>query len=146
MIISAKLGNYNQGINYCLRKKEASGFKRHWRFAPYGQIGSKDERGLEDLGKREDRAINEVANALAQSALHLEDFFTQLENQLAFYLGCYNLQRKLIQLQLPVCYPQISDSRKFQGLYDISLSLIKNEKVIGNELDSFDKKLYLITG
>lgn len=146
MIISAKLGNYNQGTNYCLRKKEETGFKRHWRFAPFGQIGSKDDRGLEDLGKREDRAINEVANALAQSAIHLETFFTQLEDQLAFYLGCYNLKVKLDQLLLPTCYPQVSDSRKFQDLYDISLSLIKNEKVIGNELDRSDKKLYLITG
>ena len=146
MIISAKLGNYNQGVNYCLRKKEDSGFKRHWRFAPTGQIAPQDDRGLEDLGRREDRALNEVANALAQSAGHLEGFFSQLENELAFYLGGYNLYEKLKDLGEPVCYPEVSAKREFDSLYDISLVLIKKEKVTGNDLDGEDKKLYLITG
>lgn len=150
MLISAELGNYNQGVNYVLRHKEKIHFWRHWSFAPSFTIASRDEAGASDLGNRRDRAINESTNVLAQSAEHIENFFSILQQELAFYVGCLNLHDKIQELNMPICIPGLlpkqSESRKFENLYDISLILTKNSEAIGNSLCMEDKRLYIITG
>ncbi len=150
MLISATLGNYLQGVDYVFRKKDRRGFWRRWHFTPSFTIADRDAAGAEDLGKRRDRAINEAANALAQAAEHIEDFFAMLRNELAFYVGCLNLDDSLRELGMPVCIPQLfpmdSMDRSWRGLYDVSLALTKNAAVVGNELDAAGKRLYIITG
>lgn len=150
MLISAELGNYNQGVCYVLRRKNRSHFRRRWAFAPSYTVAPRDDAGATDLGKRRDRAINEAANALAQAAEHIEGFFAMLQNELAFYVGCLNLGDSLRALGMPVCIPEFLPkeqlSRSWKNLYDISLALTKNDAVIGNDLAAEGKKLYLITG
>ena len=149
-LISARLGNYNQGIDYVLRKREKKGFWRRWRFAPSFTIAPRDDSGAADLGKRRDRAINEAANVLAQSAEHVVSFFNMLRNELAFYIGCLNLYDELQRIDTPVCFPvPVSENRRERtiiGLYDISLALNKNTPIVGSDLKMKDKSLYIITG
>ncbi|QGU00132.1 MutS domain protein, family 4 [Candidatus Syntrophocurvum alkaliphilum] len=149
-LISATLGNYLQGVGYVLRQNNRKGFWRRWFFAPSFTIAERDHAGVTDLGKRRDRAINEVTNALAQAAEHLESFFAMLRSELAFYVGCLNLADSLQTLGMPICIPSLlpSDSkdRYCRRLYDVSLALTKNTVVVGNELDTTAKQLYLITG
>ena len=49
--------------------------------------------GSKALSELKDRGINLVANALAQSADHIDSFFKMLRIELAFYIGCLNLYR-----------------------------------------------------
>lgn len=150
MLISATLGSYNQGVNYVLRRKNRSHFRRRWAFAPSFTIAARDDAGATDLGKRRERAINEVTNALAQAAEHIESFFAMLQNELAFYVGCLNLSDSLQALGMPVCMPDLlpqgREKRAWKNLYNVSLALAKNEAVVGNELSVEDKRLYLVTG
>ncbi len=149
-LVSANLGNYLQGVNYVLRRKNRKGFWWRWRFSPSFSIAPRDDAGAADLGKRRDRAINEATNALAQATEHLEGFFAMLRCELGFYVGCLNLADTLQELDMPICSPSLlpsnSKDRSWEELYDVSLALTKKAPVVGNELNSTSKRLYIITG
>jgi DNA mismatch repair ATPase MutS len=149
-LISCTLGNNLQGVGYVLRRKNPINFWRRWLFSPSFTVAPRDDAGTRDLDNRCDRAINEAANALAQDAEHLESFFAMLRSELAFYVGCLNLSDRLRALGMPVCIPKIlpleRQDRTWRGLYDASLALVKNAAVVGNELETAGKRLYIITG
>jgi DNA mismatch repair ATPase MutS len=73
-----------------------------------------------------------------------------LRTELAFYVGCLNLQRQLAALQEPICLPiprPHGDRRlSCSGLYDACLALSMKRKVVGNELNADGKDLIVITG
>ncbi len=150
ILISANLGNYLHGVNYVLRRKNYNNFWRRWFLSPSFSIDPSERSETEDLVNRRDRAINEATNALAIAADNLAGFFVMLQNELAFYVGCLNLSEDLQALKLPICFPDLrlpnSTDRSWQGLYDISLALLKNKAVVGNELKTADKDLYIVTG
>ncbi|QEY35064.1 DNA mismatch repair protein MutS [Caproiciproducens galactitolivorans] len=150
ILISANLGNYCQGVNYVLRRKEGKHFWWHWSFSPEFNLAPRDDAGASDFGKRRDRAINESTNVLSQSAEHIGNFFLTLQQELAFYIGCLNLHDKMKELKMPLCIPELlslrSENRKFDNLYDISLALTKNTSVIGNRVCAENKRLTIITG
>ncbi|MGH9029035.1 MAG: hypothetical protein ACRDV4_05410, partial [Acidimicrobiales bacterium] len=130
--ISADLGKGNKGVHYVLRTPR--NVKRSWkeRFgrAPrtsYSfEISPRDEAGVRALGELRGRGINPVANALTQSTDHIKSFFTMLATELAFYVGCLNLQGRLAELGVPSCIPVSlswsSRALSFTGLYDICLA------------------------
>ncbi|NLI90925.1 MAG: DNA mismatch repair protein MutS [Peptococcaceae bacterium] len=159
ILISAELGQGNKGTNYILRKGQG---KRQsfveWlerifanKLAGYTYfIYDRDESGLRALSDLKDRGLNLVANALAQSADHILSFFTMLQTELAFYIGCLNLQEQLAQKGEPVCFPvPVSADQRchvFQGLYDVCLALTLDRKTVGNTLDAENIDLVIITG
>ena len=149
-LISARLGHYNQGVDYVLRRKQKHHFWRRWVFAPSFTLNLLDSNGGADFTQRSHRALNETANALAQSADHVLSFFKMLRNELAFYIGCLSLHEKLQQKGKPLCFPlpleQTDRRRSFKGLYDISLALTFEGEITGNDLDAKQQSLYLITG
>lgn len=150
MLISTRLGSYNQGTGYVLRRRKNKNIWARWKFAPSFTLAPRDDTGFTDFAKRKERAINESANVLAQSADHIQSFFTMLRNELAFYIGCLNLYDRLHDANLPVCMPSVKETdhkyRIFKGLYDVSLALTIGEKTVGNDLDTEGKELYIITG
>jgi len=97
-----------------------------------------------------DQGVNLVANALAQSTDHILSFFQMLRTELAFYIGCLNLQRQLLEMREPTCVPAPAPAgeRKlsFSGLYDVCLALSAKRKVVGNDLNADGKDLIVITG
>jgi len=113
-------------------------------------IHPRDDHGARAASELNDRGINLVANALAQSADHINNFFDMLRLELAFYVGCLNLSDQLTQMGEPVCFPQVvtSNERKhsFKGLYDICLALTVKQKIVGNQVDADNKDLMIITG
>lgn len=151
MLISARLGNYNQGVRYVLRSEKN---RKHrwlkWSFAPSFTLAPRDDSGSTDLSKREDRAINLTANALAQSADHVLSFFMMLQAELAFYVGCLNLYEQLYSKGEPVVFPvpYSCKERKFavKGLYDVSLALVLKEQVMGNTINGNGRNFVIITG
>lgn len=151
ILISTELGNYNQGIHYVLRRQQD---KKHrwlkWYFAPSLSIHPRDDSGCTDLSKRQDRVINLVANALAQSAEHVLSFFNMLQTELAFYIGCLNLYERLWEKGESVSFPSPfgchERKHSFKGLYDVCLALIVEKRVVGNHVNADNKDLVIITG
>jgi hypothetical protein len=155
-LLSAQLGKGNEGTNYILRKPNHDG--RNWiervvsrRSRVYSYtLPPRDDHGARALGELRDRGVNLVANAVGQSADHIDSFIKVLRQELAFYMGCLNLSEQLAQLEEPIAFPQPApaDERRhsFAGLYDVSLALTMKQKVVGNEVDSVGKDLIIITG
>lgn len=155
-LISAGLGKGNEGSDYILHKTQDK--KRSWLERFFAQeppaytvrVHERDETGARALGELRDRGINLVANALAQSAEHINSFFVMLQTELAFYIGCLNLVEQLAFKGEPVTFPvhvaAKERHRSFKGLYDICLALIIEQRVVGNDVKADNKDLVIITG
>ncbi len=155
-LISAELGRGNEGIHYILRKpnpRNGSWLEDLFRARPaeYSfSLHPRDEQGTRALGEIKDRAINQVANAVAQSAEHIDHYLAMLRNELAFYIGCLNLAEQVRELGHSLTFPDphpLEERRHaFRGLYDISLALTMKKNVVGNDVDGDGKDLVIITG
>lgn len=156
VLVSAGLGRGNEGTNYVLRKAATrNSVWQRWidgfRSDPFTiRISDRDEAGARAVSELRDRAIHLVANAVGQSADHVLNFFVMLRTELAFYLGCVNLHRRLTEKGEPVSYPVPAPihTRKHscEGLYDVCLTLSLDQKVVGNSLHADGKNLAIITG
>lgn len=156
VLISARLRKDNKGDNYVLRRSHED--KRGWvtrllaeKPPSYTfQLHPRDEAGARALGVLNDRGVNLVANALAQSTDHILSFFQMLRTELAFYVGCLTLCTQLREMGEPICFPVLAPVGErrlsFSGLYDVSLALSMGRKVIGNDIDADHKDLVVITG
>jgi DNA mismatch repair ATPase MutS len=167
-LISAELGKGNKGINYVLRKLEEGRWDWAKRVLPQttwervrqvlpqkGPVYSftlhpRDESGAKALAELNERGINLVANAVAQSTDHILSFFKMLRIELGFYLGCLNLSEQLTKKGERTCFPVPKQTGQrahtFDGLYDVSLAMSVERKTVANELRADDKKLVVITG
>ena len=157
VLISAKLGNGLKGVDYVLRKP-ADG-KWNWIrpllarreervYTVY--IHPRDQTGAHCLSELRSRGVNLVANALAQSADHIVDFFRMLRTELAFYIACTNLRDELARRGQSTCFPtpEPLDERRYSctGLYDASLALSLERKAVGSDMNGDGKLLVIITG
>lgn len=155
-LVSAELGTGNKGVNYVLRRsqvREPSWMTRVLGGGPPSfsyTLHPRDEAGARALSTLRDRAINAAADSAAQSAEHILSFFNLLRVELGFYVGCLNLHAVLAARGRPVCLPDAAPATErklaFRGLYDISLSLVIDGEVVGNELDADGKRFGIITG
>jgi len=159
VLISAQLGKGVKGKNYILRKPR---IKQHWLISWLQQyfgireagytfvLDPRDENGARALSELNERGINLVANAVAQSTDHILNFFKMLRAELAFYVGCLNLREQLAKKGEPICWPDpvppTERKHSFRGLYDVCLSLRLRQRVIGNDVDADEKDLIIITG
>ncbi len=156
VFVSAELGPGNEGTHYILRRSNQEGegwMKRAFaRKSPSYSftLHPKDDYGARALADIRDQGINLVANAVAQSADHIEHFFHVLRRELGFYIGCLNLAGQIHQLGEPVVFPQPVAAGERQlsctGLYDICLALTTRQKVVGNDVRAAGKDLVIITG
>jgi DNA mismatch repair ATPase MutS len=156
VLISARLGKGNKGEDYVLRRPHND--DRSWltrllveKPLSYSfQLHPRDDAGAQALAHLNDRGLNLVANALAQSTDHILSFFHMLRTELAFYVGCLNLHAHLNQLNEPVCFPVPGPAgeRKlsFSNLHDPSLALSMGKTVVGNDLNGESKDIVIITG
>jgi hypothetical protein len=158
-LISARLGKGLKGTRYILRRQP----EQTWRDRIPGRnksgysfvIAERDDTGMRTLADLNSRGLNAAANALAQSADHIKDFFQMLRAELGYYLGCLNVRDRLLAKGEPVCFPvptspvssnPATASLSARGLYDASLSLSIEARAIGNDLDADGKKLIMLTG
>ncbi len=156
VLISAELGKGHKGAQYVLRKP--NGGKQSWRERLFAKkspvysfrIDDRDEAGARALSELKDRGIHLAANALAQSCDHILSFFKMLRTELAFYIGCLNLQEQLAELSEPLAFPvpaALEERRHtFDGLYDVCLALNLKQKIVGNTGTADGKHLVIITG
>ena len=155
-LLSAELGNSNEGTHYMLRK--AHGKEPTWLDRLLGKgspsysfrLDPRDEAGARILSEMRNRGISRVARALTQSSDHVLGFFRALRTELAFYVGCLNLHSALLSHGMPVAFPTPMPtgqrSHEVRGLYDVSLCLTMNRGVVGNTLHADRKSLVIITG
>ncbi|MFK5881098.1 MAG: hypothetical protein QM482_02695 [Sulfurospirillum sp.] len=155
VLLSAKLGVANEGVDYRLRRNKLA--TKSWlgkiltpKSKEYSfSLHPRDDAGAKILRNLRDEGLNKIANLLSCSATHIDNFFTSLRKELAFYVGCMNLQKKLQELNCNFVFPgvrSLEDKVFFsKELYDISLALIKNAKIVGNDIKA-DAKLFFITG
>lgn len=158
ILLSAELDEGNAGANYVLRQANQGNGNWLRRMLGWDQppaftfrLHPRDEGGARILSDMKGNGINLVANALAQSADHVNSFFALLRTELAFYVGCLNLREWLVAKGEPVCFPRpvLAGERKlrFAGLYDVCLSIAMGERrVVGNAADADGRSLVLITG
>lgn len=159
VLASVRLGEGNEGEEYLLRlpeKNSTSIFKTFFgrlsgNLDEYSFIiPSRDNNGMRALSDLIDRSVNEAANALAQSATHIESFFNNLQIELAFYMACLNLAERLEVMGSPITFPEVfskdSQIHEFRELYDVCLALTMNRKVVANSLKLSGKDMVIITG
>ncbi len=154
--VSAALGGSNRGTDYTLRKpNDPQGTWVSRLLAPKApaytwRLPMRDEAGASALGELRDRGLNPVASALAQSDDHILSFFAMLRAELAFYIGCLNLQEQLAKKVQPFCFPTAAalHERKltFSGLYDACLTFKAAHHVVGNDMNGDGKELVIVTG
>lgn len=117
---------------------------------PSFRIADRDEAGANALTELRGRGINLVADALARSTDHILSFFTMMRTELAFYLGCLNAQHALEAGGHPVAFPTPAPTGEAaltgDGLYDVSLALLSDGEVTGNDPRADGKPLIVITG
>ena len=155
-LLSAELGNSNEGAHYVLRK--AHGKEQTWLDRLLGKgpvsysfrLDPRDEAGARILSDMRNRGISRVALALTQSSDHVLSFFKTLRIELAFYVGCLNLHSELVSHGMPIAFPTPMPAGQpcyeVNGLYDASLCLTVNRGVVGNALHAEHKRLVVITG
>jgi ABC-type hemin transport system ATPase subunit len=157
VLLSARLGEASQGIDYVLRTPRPENTGR-FRFRggalpkpTYSHtVPPRDDAGGQALGRLRDRGLTLVANALGQSTDHIRSFFTALRAELGFYVGVLNLHDQLTGKSEPTCLPDPqppgSAAWSAQGLYDPCLSLRIPHRVHGNDLHADGTPLIVITG
>jgi DNA mismatch repair ATPase MutS len=154
MLISAQLGSGNRGISYMLRRPREQGW-REWvpfldRSGYSFSIPDRDENGFRALRELQDKGLNLVADALAQSADHIVSFFTRVRIEIGFYAACLNLHDRLTEGGETTCFPVPAppgeDALSTTGLYDACLALTVDHRVTGNEMNADRKSLTILTG
>jgi DNA mismatch repair ATPase MutS len=120
------------------------------RCSYFYQIDDRDESGFQALSELRGRGISQIASALAQSTDHMLSFFRMLQLELGFYVACLNLRDQLALRGEPICFPEpaAADTVTFsaRGLYDVSLGLSTEDRVVGNDVNGDGKMLMMITG
>ncbi len=156
VLISAKLTQAYEGADYTLRRDKMA--SKSWigkvltkKSKEYSHaLHPRDDAGAKVLRNLRDEGLNDVANSLSSSATHVDNFFISLRRELSFYIGCINLDKKLQELNCKSVFPNIISKNNFnflvKDLYDISLALVLDKKIVGNDIDANNKKLFIVTG
>ncbi|MDN5767629.1 MAG: hypothetical protein L0H96_10170 [Humibacillus sp.] len=156
VVLTARLGPGCTGIDYSLRDAAPTPwFTRlsdslpHHRSYTY-HLPPRDEYGGRTLERIRDHGINEVANAAAQSADHVLDFFRRLAFEVGFYLACVHLHEDLARTGVTTCRPtpETEESRALtaRALVDVGLAVRSQRAPVGSDLDADGKALIMVTG
>jgi hypothetical protein len=160
LVLGAHLGSGLKGRDYILlRSKEPRlSWIQAWLKKFFGPkrpgytftLHPRDEGGYRALSELSDRGIDEVADAVARSTDHIVSFFMMLRAELAFYVGCLNLndqlKRRGADIAVPV--PLAADHRdsRYEGLYDPCLALRMASLPVSNHHDLNSADLVFVTG
>ncbi len=156
VLFNVDLGRGNRGENYTLwQDGNKRPFLSQRAFSPkqpsYSfQINENDESGIRALAELKAKGINQVADNLAQTSVHIVNFMESLRMELTFYIGCLKLHEQLEKYNLPLTLPVPTavDSRQynFTELYDPVLALTTQSKTVANTLNAGNSTQLIITG
>lgn len=151
--VIAYLGTGCEGTGYTLaipnKVRGLRNFFKHPRSYTI-KLNPRDDAGLSFLEELRNMSLQSVAQATACATEFIEKFFLNLQFETAFYLACLNLADRIRELGLPLTFPEAlqaeSDVLEFENLYNLSLALISNSKIVPNTLKSKGKQLFVIMG
>lgn len=153
VLIGAGLAEGFSSKGHVLLSPRAKGWKERLSLGRSGysfEVPARDDGGHQVLDGLRARAINQVANAAAQSAEHIRSFLTLVSAELGFYVGCLNLYDTLAQKGETVCRPEPlplgRPALEASDLYDVGLSLRAPGPVTGNDVRAAGKTLLVVTG
>ncbi|MGC8562933.1 MAG: MutS-related protein [Thermoplasmata archaeon] len=113
-------------------------------------LPERDESGYQELANIRNRSLISVSTVLRNVADNVLNFINSLAAELAFFIGCINLYEEIQKTGGSTCFPDpkpANDSALgFNGLYDITLLIALNGKVVTNDLPLSNHRLTLITG
>lgn len=157
VLVSARLGPGNLGVSHVLRRPGAARARLLDRLPGMSKAGlvltvaDRDVTGRRTLTELSGRGIAQVADALTESADHIQDFLTVLRQEVGFYIGCLCLHSQLTDSSRPLCVPVPVAAGKqalaAHGLCDAGLALVAGQpQVVGNDVEADGKSLVIITG
>lgn len=155
MLLSVRLGPGNKGAEYTLHEspRVKTGILDRLLGERSGlvyTVPDRDVAGFEALADLRNRGVAVAAVALGRSTDHILNFFRMLRLEIAFYVGCLNLADRLQVKGEPICLPDPGERSApgfaTHGLFDASLSLRLEDRVVGNDVDARGKALVMITG
>lgn len=137
-------------ITYFFNKKDDTALRQKNGLYTFN-INSRDESGIRALNLISNQALAPLATTVEQIANQLTNYFQVLRFELAFYIGALNLRKHLMTIGCNFCFPlplQIKNGLCYNSddLYDICLALTLNHRVVGNNINTNDKPLTIITG
>jgi hypothetical protein len=153
--VTSSLGLGARGTGFVLTRRTAP---RTWRerlgLPERGvytyEIAPRDEAGAQALGELRNRGLALAADAIARSSDHVVSFFSQLRDELAFYLGTLNLASAMAGAGAPLVRPEAldpgSDVLEADGLFDLALRIASRTEVVGNDLACRGSRLIVVTG
>jgi hypothetical protein len=154
--ISAGLGPGCAGRDYVLRLPNTD--TRGWLTRLIGKepphyvfrLADRDEAGARALSALYDCGIAGVANVMAQSTEHVQQFLEALRAELAFYIGALNLHDALAALGVDICLPTVNPQGatklKARDLRDPALALTSQRAPVPNDCLADDRDRIVITG
>lgn len=103
---------------------------------------------LDDVEKLRDAAVSYVLHYFDDFLSDKEEFFKRLRFQSAFYTCGAWLYRSLQSYGVDMCLPEVVERKDlyFEKLTELSLCLHTKSTPTGNDLDSMDKWLLVVTG
>ncbi len=158
LVTSAQLGKGNKGVRYLLHRYQRPKKKGivDWLLFKDNRaqftitIAERDYNGFKALSEIRAKGMSSVTHVLGQSSDYAHTFLLALKRELAFYIGCLNVAERLESQKSPICFPTphplASRVLSFHGLYDVSLALQMNQKVVGNSVNGTSKDVFIITG
>lgn len=152
VLSSARLAAGNRGADYVVRHPREQGLLARVldRSGPGFTIPDRDESGMRAVGELQERGLNPIANALAQSVDHLKSFFVLLRAEAGFYVACLNLAQRLKERSEPICLPTpVAGGERAlaaRELYDVCLALTRDTPAVGNDLLADGTRLVMLTG
>jgi DNA mismatch repair ATPase MutS len=155
--MSAWLGEGNKGERYVLgrplarRRRSLRALLARQAPSSYTfQIAERDQAGLRALSDLREVGLALVADAMVRSCEHILDFFRLLRGECGFYISCLNLEERLGEkgglTSFPVPLSPGTHSFATSGLFDVSLRLTVDGRVVSNDVAADGKSLVMITG
>jgi hypothetical protein len=155
-LISAGLGAGNKAVDMALRRpgpREPNWFKRLFKPGPPELVWTlppRDENGARAMSEIRNQGVALVAAAMAESTEHILNFFKMLQIELAFFIGCVNLETRLVARGASIAFPEplALGERHFSclGLYDASLALMLGRRITGSDVTAAGVRLVVVTG
>lgn len=114
------------------------------------QVDTSNEDEFIALSKLRDASLKTLSDQIVTAKEECIRFLQEWERELAFYIGCLNLRRKLteigVAISLPVPYESTASQLDLQQLYNVSLALQKGKGTVPNTIDCLNRQMIVVTG
>ncbi|WP_067472493.1 MutS-related protein [Actinomadura hibisca] len=154
VIVTARLGPGNKSIDLRMHEpppKDRAPVTRRFRRSNLDyNVPPEHEDSWRAIAGFRSLALQEITEAVAESADHVRDFFRALRDELGFYVGCFNLAEALDRIGLPTClptpHPPADQALSARELYEPGLALSLGGPVVANDLNADGTGLVMVTG